>query len=340
MTMFRTGVERSILSATRGEAYCRSQRFRPIFEHGGHRGYRPGFGRTQYQRFQAGSNFLQRWAARPTFYRDVTLISVGTGGVYLYNTEEVPISGRRRFNIVSPGLEASISEQTMEQIKQQYKGQFLPPYDPRVRQVQRVLDRLVPFAESAGLTGVDWEVHVIQSPEQNAFVIPGGKVFVFTGILPLCRTEDDLAAVIGHEIAHVVAHHPAERMSKAPFIILGALALWMFDFSFYTSRLLLDIFLSRPGSRKQEAEADYIGLMMMSQGCYQPEAAMNFWERMERQGEASPPQILSTHPSHHNRQEKIREWLPQAHAKQEASECYNIKRYSDQFAKTFGEFRW
>ena len=70
-------------------------------------------------------------------------------------------------------MEAAISESTMAEIKQQYRGRFLPPYDPRVQQVQRVLDRLIPFAESAGLTGTQWEVHVIESEEQNAFVIPG-----------------------------------------------------------------------------------------------------------------------------------------------------------------------
>jgi predicted Zn-dependent protease len=215
----------------------------------------------------------------------------------------------------------------MEEIKQQYQGQFLPPYDPRVRRVRRVLDRLIPYAESAGLTDVQWEVHVIQGAEQNAFVIPGGKVFVFTGILSLCQTEDSIAAVLGHEIAHVVAHHQAERMSQAPFLLLGALALWSIDFSFYTSRLLLDLFLSRPGSRKQEAEADYIGLMMMAQACYRPEAAASFWDRMERMGGPSPPDILSTHPSHHNRQAKIREWLPKAQEKQEASECHSTQSY-------------
>jgi hypothetical protein len=172
------------------------------------------FGRgPQYKRFDSPSGgiggLLFRWAARPTFYRDVGLITAGTGGVYLYNLEEVPVSGRRRFNIISPSLEASLGRASVDEVKEEYQGRILPEYDPRVQQVKRVLDRLLPFAEGEGLKGLDWEVHVIDSPEQNAFVAPGGKVFVFTGILPLCKDEDGIAAVLGHEIAHVVAHHTA-----------------------------------------------------------------------------------------------------------------------------------
>jgi predicted Zn-dependent protease len=225
----------------------------------------------------------------------------------------------------------------MEQIKEEYKGRFLPDYDPRVKQVTKVLKRLLPYVKDTGLENVDWEVHVIESPEQNAFVIPGGKVFVFTGILPLCKDEDGIAAVLGHEIAHVVAHHTAERMSQAPIILLGIAALAMFDVSLYSSKLILDLFLSWPGSRKQEAEADYIGLLMMAQGCYRPEAAMEFWNRMERMGQQTPPQVLSTHPSNHNREAAIREALPKAHEIQENSDCHALMSYHDQFKAAFGD---
>ncbi|KAF2015257.1 mitochondrial metalloendopeptidase OMA1 [Aaosphaeria arxii CBS 175.79] len=306
------------------------------------RAYRIGGRGPQYQRFggATASNILYRWAARPTFYRDVGFISVGAGGFYLYNLEEVPVSGRRRFNIISPQLEAYAAQGTMEQIKEEYRGKFLPEYDLRVRQVKKVLARLLPYVSGTGLDDLNWEVHVIESPEQNAFVIPGGKVFVFTGILPLCKDEHGIAAVLGHEIAHVVAHHTAERMSQAPLILVACVLLSMFDISFYSSKLLLDLFLSWPGSRKQEAEADYIGLLMMAQGCYRPEAAMEFWARMEKLGQQAPPQVLSTHPSNHNREEKIREWLPQALEKQQDSDCHSMMSYADQFAASFGQLRW
>ncbi|EUC44879.1 hypothetical protein COCMIDRAFT_97039 [Bipolaris oryzae ATCC 44560] len=295
--------------------------------------------RPQYKRFSSSSGglsgLLYRWAARPTFYRDIGILSAGAGAFYLYNLEEVPVSGRRRFNIIPAELEEAIGRSSVDQVREQYAGRILPDNDMRVRKVKKVLQRLLPYAEGEGLQGLDWEVTVIESPEQNAFVAPGGKVFVFTGILPLCRDEDGIAAVLGHEIAHVVARHTAERMSQAPLVLIGVLALSLFDISFYSGKLLIDLFLSMPASRKHEAEADFIGLMMMAQGCYKPQAAMDFWARMEKMGNGEPPQILSTHPSHHNREEKIREWLPKALEKAEASECYSTSQYANQFSSAF-----
>jgi hypothetical protein len=192
---------------------------RPLLKHAQARSYQQSpFGRRpQYKRFGSPSGGISggisglffRWAARPTFYRDVVVISVGTGGIYIYNLEEVPVSGRRRFNIISPRIEEALGKSSVEQIREEYKGRILPDHDGRVKQVKRVLERLLPYAEGKGLKDLNWEVTVIESEEQNAFVAPGGKVFVFTGILPLCRDEDGIAAVLGHEIAHVVAHHTA-----------------------------------------------------------------------------------------------------------------------------------
>jgi Zn-dependent protease with chaperone function len=130
-------------------------------------------------------------------------------------------------------------------------------------------------------------------------------------------------------------------MSQAPLIFLGVIALSFFDVSFYSGKMLLDLFLSMPASRKHEAEADFIGLMMMAQGCYKPEAAMEFWNRMEQTGQQGPPQILSTHPSNHNREAKIKEWLPKAMEKAAASECNRTSQFVDQFSSAFGGFnRW
>jgi predicted Zn-dependent protease len=102
-----------------------------------------------------------------------------------------------------------------------------------------------------------------------------------------------------------------------------------FDLSFQLSSAVLNLFLSMPAGRKQEAEADQIGLMMMARACYRPEAAMEFWHRMETTGGSGPPEILSTHPSHHNREEKIREWLPRAHEQAELSECQATSLYCE-----------
>ncbi|KAI0582641.1 hypothetical protein TUN199_06664 [Pyrenophora tritici-repentis] len=301
----------------------------------------------QYKRFSASNSsytdLLYRWAASPTFYRDVGIITAGSAGIYLYNLEEVPVSGRRRFNIIPPSLEAKLSESTVAQIKEGYKGRILPENDYRVQQVRRVLERLLPFAEGEGVRNVNWEVNVIDSPEQNAFVTSGGKVFVFTGILPMCKTEDEIAAVLGHEIAHVVARHTAhtrESLTFAPFILLGCLVLAAYDVSMSTSSAAFNFFLQMPASRKHEAEADYIGLLMMAQGCYNPEAAASFWARMEKQG-GQPPELLSTHPSHHNREAKIKEWLPKAQEKAEASDCHFSAQYATHFRSAFDTLgRW
>lgn len=127
--------------------------------------------------------------------------------------------------------------------------------------VQRVLDRLLPHS-GLGTEDDQWEVHVIQDPQKNAFVIPGGKVFVFSGILDVCEGEGGLAAVLGHEIAHNVAHHAAERLSAVavllPIAIIGGLLLGFSDFG--ASQMIVDLAFLRPGGRKQESEADYIGL--------------------------------------------------------------------------------
>jgi len=223
--MYRIRPPLPTLSATRAPlAFPRPARPRFYQQLPFNRGPRP-----QYKRFSSPSGglsgLLYRWAARPTFYRDIGLLSAGAGTIYLYNLEEVPVSGRRRFNIIPAQLEEAIGRSSVDQVREQYAGRILPDSDVRVRKVKKVLQRLLPYAEGEGLQGLEWEVTVIESPEQNAFVAPGGKVFVFTGILPLCRDEDGIAAVLGHEIAHVVAHHTA-YVHPSPLHIHYKLELW------------------------------------------------------------------------------------------------------------------
>lgn len=207
-----------------------------------------------------------------------------------------------------------------EQTVQEFKDKIMPDHSKEHRQVQRVLDRLIPHS---GLEGDQWEIHVIDDPMTNAFVIPGGKVFVFRGILDVCQGDDGLAAVLGHEIAHNFAHHAAERLSQMIILLpLGIIAWAIFPVDPYVIRWATTLAFTLPGSRRQEEEADYVGLLMMAESCYNPEAAVGLWARMEKQEEGSvPPQFLSTHPSSHNRQGKIREWLPQAEVKRESSDC-------------------
>ena len=220
-----------------------------------------------------------------------------------------------------------------EQTMQQYKSKILPSNSKQHRMVQRVLDRLIP---ASGLGDQDWEIHVIEDPMKNAFVIPGNKVFVFSGILDVTQDDDGLAAVLGHEIAHNVAHHAAERMSQSfilvPFAIVGSLLIGV-DPGIANSAVSLAFTL--PGSRKQETEADYIGLLMMARSCYNPEAAVGLWQRMEKANGAAgaPPQFLSTHPSDHNRIEKIRKWLPEAEQARLLGECSATAGFGELFVQ-------
>lgn len=141
----------------------------------------------------------------------------------------------------------------------QYRDQILPPHHPNVRMVQSVLDRLLPHS---GFDGDGWEVHVIQDEQKNAFVIPGGKVFVFSGILDVCQGEGGLAAVLGHEIAHNVAHHAAERLSSVavlmPVAIVLSAMLGLGDFGL--TNTVVDLAFLRPGGRKQEVRLSCLQL--------------------------------------------------------------------------------
>ncbi|KAJ5745230.1 hypothetical protein N7520_010412 [Penicillium odoratum] len=258
------------------------------------------------------------------------MIGLGLSGVYLYNTDVVEVTGRRRFNIVSAKTELQMGRETYQQVLNEERGKILPDHHPLAQQVDRVLQRLIPLAP---IEGADWKVHVIADPDmKNAFVLPGGKVFVATGILPICQDDDGLAAVLGHEIAHVVAHHPAERVSNS-FMTMGValLVALLLDFSGQTSSLVMEYMYSLPNSRTQEAEADHIGLLMMSKACFNPEAAVRLWQRMQKMEKGSPPQFLSTHPSSYNREEAIRGWLEKAEHIYAENGCSSLGSYMPQF---------
>lgn len=264
---------------------------------------------------------------------------MGAGGcaVYFYNLEQVPITGRVRFNIVSPEIEKWMVKGEYSQLLQQLNGKILPAEHPHTRLVVNVVERLLPSVQ--GLAGGEWRVHVIDDPKQkNAFVMPGGKVFVFTGLLPICHDEEGLAVVLGHEIAHNVAHHAAEKISHSAFLLPLMFAVSaLFDLTGGTVQGLTNLIFIFPNSRTQEAEADRIGLTMMAQSCYNPEAAIPFWERMKDAEEAARPQFLSTHPSEYNRVKAINEWLPGAKDKFRQGGCGLTSSYALEIDQAFGK---
>jgi predicted Zn-dependent protease len=168
----------------------------------------------------------------------------------------------------------------------------------------------------------DWEFNVLQSNQINAFCLPGGKVAVFTGLLPVAQNDDQLAVVMGHEIAHALAHHASERIARqrmmqhAAEIAAGGMA----GSDPQRRKELIGLLAAgaQVGSlaydRKQESEADHIGLFLMTFAGYDPRQAVDFWERMQQAsaGRGRPPEILSDHPSDAKRIAQLRMWVPQA----------------------------
>lgn len=185
--------------------------------------------------------------------------------------------------------------------------------------VQRVGDRI---ARVAGRPEYDWEFRVIESTEANAFALPGGKVAVYEGILPVCLNEAGLAVVMSHEIAHALARHGGERMSQSSVtgVVEKALATVTNDREEKEREMILAAYgaaskygVILPYSRRQEAEADHIGLMLMAEAGYDPAEAPRFWKRFGamNQGE-KPMEFMSTHPSDESRSAALEGLLPEA----------------------------
>ena len=239
----------------------------------------------------------------------------------------VPITGRRQLSLVGDGEVNSLAATQYRDIVA--KG----PLSTNATQnamVKRVGQRIQAAVEtyfrqknaSDQLAGYQWEFNVIQDDKtQNAWCMPGGKVAVYTGILPITQDETGLAVVMGHEIAHAVAKHGSERMSQGLLTQLGgaALSVALQNNAPATQELALQAFGvgSQLGTLKfgrgQESEADHLGLIFMAMAGYNPDGAVAFWKRMDaKEGSASPPEFLSTHPSNGTRIADIQKELPQA----------------------------
>ena len=208
----------------------------------------------QYNRFGRAGNLYNLWYTSPAFRYGLGAAGLGAGTFYYLNLERVPISGRLRFNCFSPRFGEQMADMQKQSILQEFRGRVLPPHHPYSIMVDKVMQRLIP---ASGLENLNWEVTVIDDPDQaNAFVMPGGKVFVFSGILPICGGEDGLAAVLGHEISHQLANHTGEKMSENLYLMpLVLLAAYYLNISGSDSSFLFDLILTKPGSRKMEVRA-------------------------------------------------------------------------------------
>lgn len=224
----------------------------------------------------------------------------------------VPYTNRRQFNYVSEGQEDELGAQAYADVKSKNKISN----DAQVNaMVKRVGQRI---AAAAQKPEYKWEFVVIDDPKtMNAFCLPGGRVAVYTGILPVTANETGLAVVMAHEVAHALARHGAERMSQQQLVGLGeqvAVSAGLIKSAgmLQMVELAYGVGVGLPHGRGQESEADHIGLILMAKAGYDPREAIPFWQRMKAVGGQKPPEFLSTHPSDDTRIQKIQDELPEA----------------------------
>ena len=227
-----------------------------------------------------------------------------------------PITNRTQFIIVPQAFEMQLGASAYLSMLETEKTSRNKHYAQTVRRVGR---RIAAVSHTPNLR---WQYTVFDNDKQvNAFALPGGKIGVYTGMMPVAKTEAGLATVMAHEVAHATARHGGERMSLGILLQMGsaALASAMKKKDKKTTGRVLAAYgvgtalvVALPFSRKQEGEADRIGLIYMAKAGYDPREAVAFWERMGAAGRGAPPEFLSTHPGYRTRIKNLRKWMPEA----------------------------
>lgn len=248
----------------------------------------------------------------------------------LYGCSSVPMTGRSQLNLVSDEEVLSLSLQEYnDYIKTAQKSTNQTSTALVVKVGQKIADAVTLYFQATGqealLANFRWEFNLIEDSQVNAFCMPGGKIVVYTGILPVCQDEAGLAVVLGHEVGHAIAKHANERMSQQVAVnagadvvtsILGKSSSTVQSIGSVVYGLGAQVGVMLPFNRKQELEADHIGLILMAIAGYDPNVAIPFWQRMAESGSGTV-EFLSTHPSDNTRVSEIQKYLP------EAMEYYN-----------------
>jgi predicted Zn-dependent protease len=270
---------------------------------------------------EAARDHLTRWRPdRRTVLRAALGLLAVPAAHILQSCATVPVTGRSQLRLISEAEEARIGVQAFAQLRQKevQGGRLLSEQeDPAAHAwVNRVKERVI-WASGLG-NAYKWEYMIINAPKTvNAAAIAGGRIIVFTGILPVARDDAGLAAIIGHEVGHVMAHHTAERISQNQLLSVLAVAAGAAgggDLGMAAVGLGGQVGFLLPFSRAHETEADHIGLLLMAKAGYDPRESVALWQRMEKASGASGrgPEFLSTHPNPGTRINDLETWMPQA----------------------------
>jgi predicted Zn-dependent protease len=261
------------------------------------------------------------------------LFGLYAGWYWFSNQQEAAFTGRTQLIDSSVEQEATLGLQAYREILSQSQVVTTGTLPNQVREIATRLVKVGPQveAELAAARGskpsiqwnaFNWDVNVIESDQANAFCLPGGKIAVYTGIIPIAQNQDALAAIMGHEIAHALLRHSGERMAQQKLVQLGSMAAGVAvgDMEPQQQRAIMAVMgagaqygVLLPFSRDHESEADEVGLMLAAAACYDPREAVGLWERMgQAKGGQAPPEFMSTHPSGSTRIQHLQALMPTA----------------------------
>lgn len=248
----------------------------------------------------------------------LALVSIFIFSTSLLSCYKAPVTGRNQFIILSQSQE---NEMGLTAFNEVLKSEEISTNQSYNNAVTRVGQRIAAVSDTQDY---EWDFRVIDDDEQiNAFALPGGKVAVYTGILPVAQTDAGLATVMAHEVGHVAARHGGERVSTGVLAQLGAVGIgaamggsdpYVYEAVMQAYGLGANVGVLLPFGRSQESEADRIGLIYMAKAGYDPREAVAFWARMDAasEGKSAPPEFLSTHPGYETRINNLKRWLPEA----------------------------
>ncbi|NWR62080.1 OMA1 Metalloendopeptidase, partial [Bucorvus abyssinicus] len=259
---------------------------------------------------------------------------------YFTHVEETPITGRARLLVFGKEHFRELSQMEYRMWMEKFKGVILPETDVRYQVVETVLSRLSESNKDIPqVSALKWVIHVVDEPDINAFVLPNGQVFVFAGLLDAVSDIDQLSFILGHEIAHAVLAHAAEKASVVHFLdflsLIFLALIWaicprdsLAVIGEWIQSKLKEFVFDRPYSRTLETEADKVGLQFAAKACVDVRASSVFWQQMELAeavvGHPKLPEWLSTHPSHENRAEHLERLIPEALKIRESCNCPSL----------------